>query len=193
MRRKTKTTDGRARVSRRATLLAAPSELAEVQRASRGGWTPELAGRALAALRIAGTYAIGKTVGQRPSAPATRRRWRAGCRRPLRPRARLVSGAVTTETVASRTARRMDWPTPSSADGALWPQRVRRERRRGGRNRDSHHEAAASAHSLVSEWAATSREVDGRTSGRSLGLGPEGLKWTCRDERNAIDSRSRGT
>ena len=40
-----------------------------MQRASRGGWTPELAGRALAALRIAGTYAIGKTVGQRLAKP----------------------------------------------------------------------------------------------------------------------------
>jgi hypothetical protein len=38
-----------------------------VQRASRGGWTPELAGRGLAALRIAGAYATSRPVGQRPA------------------------------------------------------------------------------------------------------------------------------
>ena len=35
-------------------------------RESRGGWTPELASRALAGLRIAGSYATGRAVGQRP-------------------------------------------------------------------------------------------------------------------------------
>ena len=35
-----------------------------MQRASRGGWTPELGGRALAAARIAGAYASGRAIGQ---------------------------------------------------------------------------------------------------------------------------------
>ena len=80
-------------------------ELDEVQRAGRGGWTPELAGRALAALRIAGTYAVGKTVGQRPAKPdetpvegelvvtGAFGRGRA-----------FVSGAVTTETASVASA-----------------------------------------------------------------------------------------
>lgn len=49
----------------RAILSAVAKELDAVQRASRGGWTPELAGRALAATRIAGAYATGRAVGQR--------------------------------------------------------------------------------------------------------------------------------
>ena len=58
-----------ARLAGRTVLGVVSRELDDVQRASRGGWTPELAGRALAALRIAGTYAIGKTVGQRLAKP----------------------------------------------------------------------------------------------------------------------------
>ncbi|MEO7133732.1 MAG: hypothetical protein ABI024_05885 [Vicinamibacterales bacterium] len=50
----------------RTVLSAVAKELDEVQRASRGGWTQELAGRALAAARIAGAYATGRPVGQRP-------------------------------------------------------------------------------------------------------------------------------
>src|SRR5688572_12481212 len=58
-----------ARLAGRTVLGAVSRELDDVQRASRGGWTPELAGRALAALRIAGTYAVGLTVGQRLAKP----------------------------------------------------------------------------------------------------------------------------
>ena len=71
MRRKTKTEErAHARLAGRTVLGAVSRELDEVQRASRGGWTPELVGRALAALRIAGTYAIGRTVGQRLPKPS---------------------------------------------------------------------------------------------------------------------------
>jgi hypothetical protein len=56
-----------AHLGARTILSAVAKELDEVQRASRGGWTPELAGRGLAAARIAGSYAIGRSVGQRPS------------------------------------------------------------------------------------------------------------------------------
>src|SRR5918993_1626102 len=60
----TKTTQ--MHVAPRTILSAVSKELDEVQRASRGGWTQELAGRALAAARIAGAYATGRAVGQRP-------------------------------------------------------------------------------------------------------------------------------
>jgi hypothetical protein len=53
-------------VHARTILGAVSSELADVQRHSRGGWSPELVGRALAALRIAGSYAAGRAVGQAP-------------------------------------------------------------------------------------------------------------------------------
>ena len=67
MRKKTKTgTVSQAHMGPRTILATVGRELADVQRASRGGWTPELAGRALAALRIAGSYAMGRAVGQRP-------------------------------------------------------------------------------------------------------------------------------
>ena len=53
----------------RTILSAVAKELDAVQRESRGGWSPELAGRALAAARIAGAYATGRTIGQRPPNP----------------------------------------------------------------------------------------------------------------------------
>ena len=55
----------------RTILAAVARELDAVQGQSRGGWTQELAGRALAAARIAGAYAIGRAVGQRPAEGAT--------------------------------------------------------------------------------------------------------------------------
>jgi hypothetical protein len=68
LRRKTKTTTAaQTHIGPRPILGAVARELSEVQAASRGGWTPELAGRALAALRIAGSYATGRSVGQRPA------------------------------------------------------------------------------------------------------------------------------
>ena len=74
-----------------------------MQRASRGGWTPELAGRALAALRIAGAYATGRAVGQRPAKPGETPRSRA-CWSSRRSAAATcyVSGAATTESAAIR-------------------------------------------------------------------------------------------
>ena len=70
MRRKTKTdVTEQTRLAPRTILGAASRELEEVQRASRGGWTPELTARGLAALRIAATYAMGKQVGQRVIKP----------------------------------------------------------------------------------------------------------------------------
>ena len=57
-----------AHMAPRTILRAVSKELDEVQRASRGGWTQELACRALAALRISGAYATNRSVGQRPAA-----------------------------------------------------------------------------------------------------------------------------
>jgi hypothetical protein len=56
-----------AHLAPRTILSAVSKELADVQSASRGGWTQELVGRALAALRIAGAYATKRAVGQRPA------------------------------------------------------------------------------------------------------------------------------
>ena len=58
-----------AQTPARTILGAVAKELNAVQAASRGGWSQDLAGRALAAARISGSYAIGRAVGQRP-APA---------------------------------------------------------------------------------------------------------------------------
>jgi hypothetical protein len=66
LRSKTRTTSAtRAHLAPRAILRHVAGELDEVQRAGRGGWTPELAGRALSAARVAGSYASGRAVGQR--------------------------------------------------------------------------------------------------------------------------------
>jgi hypothetical protein len=71
VRRRTKTdTRAQARLAPRTILGGAARELQDVQSASRGGWTPELAARADTALRIAGTYAMGKQIGQRVVKPA---------------------------------------------------------------------------------------------------------------------------
>ena len=52
-----------------AVLQGVRKELAEIQQASRdAGWTPPLAGRALAALRIAASYAAGRPVSQKTAA-----------------------------------------------------------------------------------------------------------------------------
>jgi hypothetical protein len=59
---------GRRLISDGAILGAAGRELSAVRRASqRDGWTPDLAGRALAAFRIAGSIALGRAVSQAPA------------------------------------------------------------------------------------------------------------------------------
>lgn len=64
-RKKVVTKSTQLHLAPRHVLSAVAKELDEVQRASRGGWTPELAGRALAAARIAGAYATRRAIGQR--------------------------------------------------------------------------------------------------------------------------------
>jgi len=62
--RRVKTTVDAWRVSGRGMASAAQKELAAVREQSRGGWDSELAGRALAATRIAATLVSGRAVGQ---------------------------------------------------------------------------------------------------------------------------------
>lgn len=106
VRRKTKTEmRTHAHLAPRTILAAVNRELAEVQRASRGGWTPDLAGRALAALRIAGAYAIGKNVGQRPAKPGdTPLDGELVVSGPLGRGRAIVSGSATTESAAAANA-----------------------------------------------------------------------------------------
>jgi hypothetical protein len=58
-----------------AVLRAVGRELNAVQRAREdGGWSPELAGRGLAALRVAATYALGRRVAKETLASVAKRR-----------------------------------------------------------------------------------------------------------------------
>ena len=106
VRRKSKTElRAHARLAPRTILGAVSRELNEVQRASRGGWTAELAGRALAALRIAGTYAIGHTAGQRPVKPGeTPVEGELVVSGPFGRGRAFVSGSATTETASKAAA-----------------------------------------------------------------------------------------
>ena len=94
-----------------ATASAASSPSVQRDR-DAGGWTPELAGRALGALRIAATYAVGRPVSQMPAsrlladggetAEPGRLILKAGWPRGKRI---AVSGAVTPQTIARVLAR----------------------------------------------------------------------------------------
>jgi len=89
-----------AHLGPRPILGAVAKELDEVQRASRGGWTPELVGRALAALRVAGAYATNRPVGQRPAKPGETPQEGVVVVRQFGRGEVYVSGAATTETAA---------------------------------------------------------------------------------------------
>ena len=110
--RKTSTATERL-MTDQAVLRGVGRELAHVRRErDSGGWTPELAGRALAALRIAGTYLVGRPVSLMPANKLTaegqdvpeagRLILRAGWPRPKRI---AVSGAVTSLTMTRELAR----------------------------------------------------------------------------------------
>ena len=103
-------------VSDGAILGAARRELASVQRAREdGGWTPELAGRALAALRVGATYMLGRPVAQTSvtsdlSKISNQRLVDADGVMMVRtgwPRTKriAISGAVTTRSLATETKR----------------------------------------------------------------------------------------
>jgi hypothetical protein len=98
-RKKPATAAAQTHLPNRAILAAVGKELDEVQRQSRGGWTQELAGRALAAARIAGSYAIGRAIGQHPALGATPRDGVLVVRSFSRGEV-FVSGSATTESTA---------------------------------------------------------------------------------------------
>ncbi len=79
-----------------------------------GGWTPELASRALGALRIAATYAIGRPVSQMPASRL------------------LADGSETAE--PGRLILKAGWPRGKriAVSGAVTPQTVARARRASG-------------------------------------------------------------
>jgi hypothetical protein len=151
-RKKTVTTSTQLHLGPRTILSAVAKELDEVQAASRGGWTQDLAGRALAAARIAGAYAINRSIGQRPGAGLTPvdgvlvvKAFGRG--------AVFVSGAATTQTVAA---------VPGLADalGALTVARYGRTETFNS-NADEAIETAKritreqrSRYSLIKEWTA---------------------------------------
>jgi hypothetical protein len=92
-------------ISDAAILRGAGAELRAVRRErENGGWTPELAGRALAALRIPATYAVGRKIGfatmtaPQPGGLTLRTGW-------LRRKQIVISGAVTPQTIAREQAR----------------------------------------------------------------------------------------
>ncbi len=153
LRSKTKTTAAtRAHLAPRAILRHVASELADVQQAGRGGWTPELAGRALSAARISGSYASGRAVGQRL----------VGLNDPLVDGALLVGGSLgRTPTYVSGSVTPQSATDPSLAE-ALKTLTVARYGREGMLTDADDAVAAAiritqqqqSAHSLVSEWTA---------------------------------------
>lgn len=152
-RKKTTTALTQAHLGPRPILAAVARELDEVQRASRGGWSADLVGRALAALRIAGTYAIGRQVGQRPASDHVPVDGEFVVTSFSRGRM-LVSGAVTTETAAGPSA-------PPGLSDALKTLTVARYGRTETIADADEAVATAiritkqqqSAHSLINEWA----------------------------------------
>jgi hypothetical protein len=92
-----KTAAAAAHLAPRTILGTVAKELDEVQRASRGGWTPELVGRALAGLRIAGAYATNRAIGQLPAIAGEAPREGVIVVRPFGRGDVYVSGAATTE------------------------------------------------------------------------------------------------
>ncbi|MDP2321493.1 MAG: hypothetical protein Q8O42_19395 [Acidobacteriota bacterium] len=152
LRSKTKTTTAsRAHLAPRAILRHVANELGKVQRAGRGGWTPELAGRALSAARISGSYASGRNVGQRPvlaNDPLVDGALLIG--RGMGRTPMYVSGSVTAESATE--------PTLVDALKAMTVSRYGRD----GQKVDMDDAISAairitkqqqSAHSLISEWS----------------------------------------
>jgi hypothetical protein len=151
-RKKTVATATQLHLAPRTILSAVAKELNDVQSASRGGWTPELAGRALAAARITGAYATGRPVGQRPGIAAEVPVDGVLVVKPFGRGEVFVSGGATTETVGA---------VPGLAD-AMKTFTVARYGRteQVGSDADEAVEAAKrvtkqqqSAHSVLKEWS----------------------------------------
>jgi hypothetical protein len=99
--RRVRTTIETWRVPARSIAAAAQSELKQVRDSSRGGWDAELAGRALAAARVAASMVSGRTIGQSKSAATgTRVDGQLPVGGGLGRRQSLVSGSATPQNVA---------------------------------------------------------------------------------------------
>jgi hypothetical protein len=102
-----------------AALRAAGRELAAVRRQREdGGWTPDLAGRALAALRVAGAYAVGRRASLMPAAAQSS------------VASRQSSDFSQEAEEAGRLIVRTGWPRARrvAVSGAITPQSVGRDR-----------------------------------------------------------------
>lgn len=150
-RKKPATAAAQTHMPHRAILAAVGKELDEVQRQSRGGWTQDLAGRALAAARITGSYAIGRAIGQHPSLGAVPRDGVLVVRSFSRGEV-FVSGSATTES-----AQRV--PGLSDSLKALTVARYGREEKFDSMCDEALQTAIRvtkeqqSAHSLIREWS----------------------------------------
>lgn len=140
----------------RTILGAVAKQLDAVRQSSRGGWTPELAERALAAARITGTYATNRSVGQYPSAAGEIAREGVIVIKPFGRGEVFVSGSATTESTCGAAA-------PAGLSEALKTLTVARYGRTEAfdSNADDAVETAIrvtrqqqSAHSLLKEWTA---------------------------------------
>ena len=151
-----KTSTTAAHLNARTILGAVARELDDVQRASRGGWSQDLVGRALAAARIAGAYAARRAVGQRPAKDGETPQDGVVVVRSFGRGEVYVSGAATTESTAFVNA-------PAGLSDALKTLTLARYGR--AEKFDSMADEAIatairvtkeqqSAHSLVREWGA---------------------------------------
>jgi hypothetical protein len=155
-RKKVTTTATQLHLAPRTILGAVAKELDTVRQASRGGWTPELAERALAAARIAGTYATNRSVGQHPSAAGEIAREGVIVVKPFGRGEVFVSGSATGQSTGDAAA------APAGLSDALKTLTVARYGRTEtfDSNADEAVETAIrvtkqqqSAHSLVKEWS----------------------------------------
>ena len=125
-------------ISDGAILGGAGRELSSVQRdRDAGSWTPELASRALGALRIAATYAIGRPVSQMPASRL------------------LADGSETAE--PGRLILRAGWPRGKriAVSGAVTPQTVTRVLARPGHSAGFSTRLESASRALAAFTAAT--------------------------------------
>ncbi|MGQ0734189.1 MAG: hypothetical protein ACT4QD_11085 [Acidobacteriota bacterium] len=120
----------------RSVLAGVARELSAVQETTRGvGWTGEAVSRALAAARIAASYAAGGVVSQRAGSAASLNGELAVGRRGLVRRWALVSGAATPSTIRRFAQHHPRQSTLEPLEGAL----TSLTRARYGRAQDLHH------------------------------------------------------
>jgi hypothetical protein len=132
-----------------AILNGVSRELSRVQRERDGGWTPELAGRALGALRVAATYAIGRPVSQMPASRL------------------LADGSETAE--PGRLILKSGWPRGKriAVSGAVTPQTLGRHISRPGQPA-SVIALLESASAAIAAFTAASFSRDGKLDDSAL-------------------------